>query len=579
MKIVDQSVIVVGSGAAALSLASSLPAHIKVTVLTKEKVLASNSFLAQGGIATSYLPDDSEFSHITDTLTAGAGHNDLDMVKTVIREGKKIMMELVDEQFPFDRDHHGKLMLGREGAHRANRIFHAGGDASGRRLVEYLLRELPNHIQFREFVTVVDVLVENGRCQGVVLIDKEGQIATLYADQVVLATGGCGSLYCHHSNHQVVTGDGLMLAYRAGAALTDLEFMQFHPTLLVKDGRSYGLVSEAVRGEGGVLIDEHGRRIMKGRHELEDLAPRDVVARVIHEEMQLGHHVSIDIQACNDFRSRFPSITRLCEEAGIDLEEQRIPVAPGMHFLMGGIQVDAWGESAVRGLFAIGEAGCNGLHGANRLASNSLLEALVSGRRAARRISEMGGQGSEASEAGTRTGTGTGATEVGAARADTAAEAGGATTTTAVEADSAATTTATEFVETAGGEVTSQLISIQVPEMTLAELQRRMTAAVAIERNQDQLRNMKQWLENMPSQAIKVQKITRDQLELTNLWQLARLVTKSALLREESRGAHFRSDFPERDDRRWGSKQIVHSQSGTQIIVNERIMPSWNVFS
>lgn len=575
MKIVDQSVIVVGSGAAALSLASSLPAHIKVTVLTKEKVLASNSFLAQGGIATSYLPDDSEFSHITDTLTAGAGHNDLDMVKTVIREGKKIMMELVDEQFPFDRDHHGKLMLGREGAHRANRIFHAGGDASGRRLVEYLLRELPNHIQFREFVTVVDVLVENGRCQGVVLIDKEGQIATLYADQVVLATGGCGSLYCHHSNHQVVTGDGLMLAYRAGAALTDLEFMQFHPTLLVKDGRSYGLVSEAVRGEGGVLIDEHGRRIMKGRHELEDLAPRDVVARVIYEKIQLGHHVSIDIQACNDFRSRFPSITRLCEEAGIDLEEQRIPVAPGMHFLMGGIQVDAWGESAVRGLFAIGEAGCNGLHGANRLASNSLLEALVSGRRAARRISEMGGQEPEASEAGTRTG----ATEVGAARADTAAEADGAATTIAVEADSAATTTAVEEIETAGREAKSQPISIQVPQTTLAELQRRMTAAVAIERNQDQLRNMKQWLENMPSHAIKVQKITRDQLELANLWQLARLVTKSALLREESRGAHFRSDFPERDDRRWGSKQIVHSQSGTQIIVNERIMPSWNVFS
>lgn len=569
MKIVDQSVIVVGSGAAALSFASSLPAHIKVTVLTKETVSASNSLLAQGGIATSYLPDDTELSHIADTLSAGAGHNDLDMVKTVIREGKKIMMKLVDEQFPFDRDHHGRLMLGREGAHRANRIFHAGGDASGRRLVEYLLRELPSRIQFREFVTVVDVLVENGHCQGVVLIDGEGQIATLYADQVVLATGGCGSLYRHHSNHQVVTGDGVMLAYRAGAALTDLEFMQFHPTLLVKDGRSYGLVSEAVRGEGGVLIDGQGHRIMKGRHELEDLAPRDVVARVIHKEMQLGHHVYIDIQTCSDFRSRFPSITRLCEEAGIDLEEQRIPVAPGMHFLMGGIQVDAWGESAIRGLYAIGEAGCTGLHGANRLASNSLLEALVTGRRAARRISEMGRQDSEARKAETRARAG--ATEVGAASED------GGTAVTAVRADGVATTTATEVVETAG--VKSQLISIQVPQTTLAELQCRMTAAVAIVRNQDQLRDMKQWLENMPSQAIKVQKITKDQLELANLWQLARLVTESALLREESRGAHFRSDFPERDDSRWGSKQIVHSQSGTQIIVNERIMPSWNVFN
>lgn len=572
MKNVNQSVIVVGSGAAALSLVSSLPPHIKATVLTKETVPASNSFLAQGGIATSYLPNDTELSHIADTLTAGAGHNDLDMVKTVIREGKKIMMELVDAQFPFDRDHDGRLMLGREGAHRANRIFHAGGDASGRRLVEYLLRRLPSRIQFREFVTVVDVLVENGRCQGVVLIDREGQIATLYADQVVLATGGCGSLYRHHSNHQVVTGDGLMLAYRAGAALTDLEFMQFHPTLLVKDGRSYGLVSEAVRGEGGVLIDEHGRRIMKDRHELEDLAPRDVVARVIHEEIQLGHHVYIDIQNCNNFRSRFPSITRLCEAAGVVLEEQRIPVAPGMHFLMGGIQVDAWGESAIRGLYAIGEAGCIGLHGANRLASNSLLEALVTGRRAARRISEMGVRELEASKAGTRAGTNV----VGTAKADTAVK------ITAAEADGASTATAAEAVkavEAAGSEAKSQLISVQVPQTTLAELQGRMTAAVGIERNQEQLRNIKQWLEDMPSQAIKVQKITRDQLELANLWQLARLVTESALLREESRGAHYRSDFPEREDSRWGSKQIVHSRSGTQIIVNERIMPSWNVFN
>lgn len=410
----EHSVIVVGSGVAALSLLSSLPPHIHATVLTKGKMSDSNSILAQGGIATSYFPDDTMLSHIADTLEAGAGHNDLNMVQTVIREGKEIMLELVEAQFPFDRDRDGRLMLGREGAHRANRIFHAGGDASGRMLVEYLLQRIPRHVQIREFVTVIDLLVENGRCNGVVLRSKEGQIETLHADHVVLATGGCGSLYRHHSNHQIATGDGLMLAYRAGAHLTDLEFMQFHPTLLVKDDRSYGLVSEAVRGEGGVLIDEHGRRIMEGRHELKDLAPRDVVARVIHEEMQQGHAVYMDIQACGEFRSRFPSITRLCEEAGIELEKGRIPVAPGMHFLMGGIQVNEWGESGIHGLLAIGEAACNGLHGANRLASNSLLEALVTGRRAAMRIraSEIGKLGSQADEVEEKVARGASAAEV-----------------------------------------------------------------------------------------------------------------------------------------------------------------------
>lgn len=559
----EHSVIVVGSGVAALSLLSSLPPHIHATVLTKETASDSNSILAQGGIATSYLPDDTMLSHIADTLEAGAGHNDLNMVQTVIREGKENMLELVEAQFPFDRDHDGRLMLGREGAHRANRIFHAGGDASGRMLVEYLLQRIPRHVQIREFVTVIDLLVENGRCNGVVLRSKEGQIETLHADHVVLAAGGCGSLYRHHSNHQIATGDGLMLAYRAGAHLTDLEFMQFHPTLLVKDDRSYGLVSEAVRGEGGVLIDEHGRRIMEGRHELKDLAPRDVVARVIHEEMQQGHAVYMDIQACGEFRSRFPSITRLCEEAGVELEKGRIPVAPGMHFLMGGIQVNDWGESGIPGLFAIGEAGCNGLHGANRLASNSLLEALVTGRRAAMRIcaSETGILRSQANVAVANVVEGAGAAEAFKGEAVTTKE------VTAKEIDT----------EIAKGNMYS--ISIQVPQTTLAELQCKMTAAVAIERNQDQLQNMKQWFAEMPTQALKVQKITREQLELANLWQLAQLVTESALLREESRGAHYRSDCPNRDYHNWGSRQIVHSLTGTQIVRNERIVPSWNVFS
>ncbi|MDT8980263.1 L-aspartate oxidase [Paenibacillus sp. chi10] len=561
----EHSVIVVGSGVAALSLLSSLPPHIHATVLTKGTVSDSNSILAQGGIATSYLPDDTMLSHIADTLEAGAGHNDLNMVQTVIREGKEIMLELVEAQFPFDRDRDGRLMLGREGAHRANRIFHAGGDASGRMLVEYLLQQIPSHVQIREYVTVIDLLVEKGHCNGVVLRSKEGQIETLHADHVVLATGGCGSLYRHHSNHQIATGDGLMLAYRAGAHLTDLEFMQFHPTLLVKDDRSYGLVSEAVRGEGGVLIDEYGRRIMEGRHELKDLAPRDVVARVIHEEMRQGHAVYMDIQACLEFRSRFPSITRLCEEAGVDLEKGRIPVAPGMHFLMGGIQVNEWAESSIHGLFAIGEAGCNGLHGANRLASNSLLEALVTGRRAAMRIraSELGKLGSRADEVEANVVRGTRATGAFTGEAAITGEVGMAKE---VEA---------EIVD---GNV-QHSISIQVPQTSLAELQRRMTAAAAIERNREQLQGMKQWLMEMPTQALKVQKITREQLELANLWQLAQLVTESALLREESRGAHYRSDCPNRDYQNWGSRQIVHSLTGIQIVRNERIVPSWNVFS
>ncbi|MEG7333564.1 L-aspartate oxidase [Bacillus sp. 0102A] len=507
-----KTVAVIGSGAAALSLASAFPPSYEVTVITKKSARNSNSFYAQGGIAAAYAEIDSIKAHLEDTLYAGCGHNDLAIAADVLHDGKIMIQNLLENEFPFDRNEQGDVCLGREGAHSYNRIFHAGGDATGRLLVEYLLKQINSKIELIEHETAADLLMENGRCIGVMTKDSQGRIKVRHTDEVVLAAGGCGSLFLHHTNDPSVTGDGLSLAYRAGAELTDLEFTQFHPTLLVKNGVSYGLVSEAVRGEGGCLVDEHGRRVMAGRHPLGDLAPRDIVSRVIHEEMAKGNRIFIDCSAISDFKARFPTITAICEKAGIDILSGKIPVAPGMHFLMGGISVNRWGETTVPGLYAIGETSCTGLHGANRLASNSLLEALVLGKRAAEHIMQ-------------------------------------------------------KPVNNSQYQTAAQTVVFEVPNTEVYELQIRMTNHMSILREQSSLVELSNWLHTLSFQKVNVKNITISQLELSHLWQAAKLMTSSALLREESRGAHFRTDFPQADER-WQGRQIVHTKKGTKIRKN-----------
>ncbi|MGF7532406.1 L-aspartate oxidase [Bacillus mexicanus] len=505
-----KTIAVIGSGAAALSLASAFPSAYEVTVITKKSAKNSNSVYAQGGIAAAFAKGDTIASHLEDTLYAGCGHNDQAIAGDVLHDGKNMIQNLVESGFPFDCNEQGDVCLGREGAHSYNRIFHAGGDATGRLLVDYLLRQVHSKIELIEHETAADLLVENGRCIGVMTKDSRGQVKVRHADEVVLAAGGCGSLFLHHTNDPSVTGDGLSLAYRAGAELTDLEFTQFHPTLLVKNGVSYGLVSEAVRGEGGYLIDEKGSRIMAGRHPLGDLAPRDIVARVIHEEMSKGNRVYIDCRAISDFEGRFPTITAICEKAGVDIQSGKIPVAPGMHFLMGGVSVNRWGETTVPGLYAIGETTCTGLHGANRLASNSLLEALVFGKRAAEHIRQK-----------------------------------------------------PVYNRHYQSEPETNAI-YQVPNIAVNELQTKMACHMSILREKDSLIELNKWLHMLPSQEVNVKDITIPQLELSHLWQTAKLMTFSALLREESRGAHFRTDFPQAD-MRWQGRQIVHTKKGIKI--------------
>ncbi|RPK02217.1 L-aspartate oxidase [Bacillus subtilis] len=513
-----KTIAVIGSGAAALSLAAAFPPSYEVTVITKKSVKNSNSVYAQGGIAAAYAKDDSIEAHLEDTLYAGCGHNNLAIAADILHDGKMMVQSLLERGFPFDRNERGGVCLGREGAHSYNRIFHAGGDATGRLLIDYLLKRINSKIKLIENEMAADLLIEDGRCIGVMTKDSKGRLKVRHADEVVLAAGGCGNLFLHHTNDPTVTGDGLSLAYRAGAELTDLEFTQFHPTLLVKNGVSYGLVSEAVRGEGGCLVDENGRRIMAERHPLGDLAPRDIVSRVIHEEMAKGNRVYIDFSAISDFETRFPTITAICEKAEVDIQSGKIPVAPGMHFLMGGVSVNRWGETTVPGLYAIGETACSGLHGANRLASNSLLEALVYGKRAAEHIIQKPVYNRQYQSG----------------------------------------------LETS--------VVYEVPDIEVHELQSKMTSHMSILREQSSLIELSIWLHTLPFQEVNVKDITIRQMELSHLWQTAKLMTFSALLREESRGAHFRTDFPHAEVS-WQGRQIVHTKKGTKIRKNEGI---WN---
>jgi L-aspartate oxidase len=502
--------IIIGSGIAALSFAASMPRDRRLILITKQKVEDSNSNLAQGGIAAAIGEEDSAECHISDTLFAGAGHNDEKVVKEVIEEGRDILQSMVESGYPFDRDGNGRIDLGMEGAHSKNRILHAA-DATGRVLIRSLLLRQPDHLEIIEHETAVELVVHDGECTGVVTKRPDGEVIYRKADHVVLATGGCGNLYTIHSNQQTVTGDGLSLAYKAGAKLTDMEFLQFHPTMLVTNGKCRGLISEAVRGAGAKLIDETGREIMKEVHPMKDLAPRDVVARQLFTEQQNGHQIYLDIRSIPRFSDRFPNISLLCEKAGVLINDGKLPVSPGMHFLMGGVQVNRWGETSIKRLYAIGEVSCTGLHGANRLASNSLLEGIVFGKRAAERISNDRSRAMAIPE----------------------------------EKD----------------------ITFHVPPIDIRELQRMMTASAGIVRNKQELTKAATWLNELSTKPVHVKDITISELEACHLWETAKLITASASVREESRGAHYREDF-RKTDPAWEETRIIHEKG--RIYIEQR---------
>lgn len=397
-------VVVVGTGIAGLIAAHRASERHDVVLVTKSRLSESNTRYAQGGMAVAMFPDDSVESHIADTLRAGAGLCDPAAVEVLCTEGPQRVRDLIALGVAFD-EQDGVLVRGHEAAHSSRRVLHAGGDATGFAIESALLRAVRRRaIEVHEHTFVTDLILDGGEVRGVDVIAADGRILRIAGDAVVLASGGAGQLFRYTTNPAVATGDGIAAAWRAGAAVSDLEFYQFHPTALALPGNH--LVSEAVRGEGAVLRDADGERFMLDVHPDAELASRDVVARGIAAAMarQGGRPVVLDATALGaDFlRSRFPGITAACADRGLDWTRKPVPVTPAAHYAMGGIRTDVDGRTTLPGLFAVGEAACTGVHGANRLASNSLLESLVFAWRAADALAAPGSPlvlGTEASPA------------------------------------------------------------------------------------------------------------------------------------------------------------------------------------
>jgi len=386
--------LVIGSGVAGLRAALAAAEHGEVIVVAKDDLDKSNTAWAQGGIAAVLAADDSPAEHIADTLAAGAGLCAPDTVRTLVEEGPREVEHLVSIGMRFDRDASGALALTREGGHNRRRIVHTDGDATGRELSRALLAACRAHPRIRlfdqcfalDFLTAGNSPRGDDRVLGAITHHPKYGLQIIWARATVLASGGIGQLWRETTNSRIATGDGIAMAWRAGAAVADLEFVQFHPTALYVAGAGRSLISEAVRGEGAHLVDRTGRRFMEGRHPLAELAPRDVVSRGIVEHLAQTQDPNVFLDArhlgTEGFRARFPGLFDLLKGYGIDPGSAPIPVMPAAHYTIGGVWTDLDGRTNVPGLFAAGEAACNGLHGANRLASNSLLEGLVFGRRA-----------------------------------------------------------------------------------------------------------------------------------------------------------------------------------------------------
>ncbi len=381
--------IVVGSGISGLRFSLYLAEHRPVMLVTKKEAVESNTNYAQGGIAAALGADDSVDLHLADTLATGAGLTDEAIARIVVTEGPGLVRELVTMGAEFERSQSGDLALGREGGHSRNRVVHSA-DATGREVERVLLHAAETHpnITVHPFHVVVDVIVREERIAGVVILQPDGRVRVQPTDLVCLSTGGLGRVYKFTTNPEIATGDGVAMGYRAGARLRDLEFIQFHPTALARPGASSFLITEAARGEGGILTTIDGTRFMKQyAPDQMELAPRDVVARAIDSEMKKRSqpHVLLHLEHLDpDFlKKRFPTIHATCLLHGIAIEKQPIPVVPAAHYSCGGLITDEHARTSIPGLYAIGETASHGLHGANRLASNSLLEALVFSRRGA----------------------------------------------------------------------------------------------------------------------------------------------------------------------------------------------------
>ncbi|MCJ7791476.1 MAG: L-aspartate oxidase [Dehalococcoidia bacterium] len=493
--------IIVGSGIAGLYIALLAIERGSVLILTKGSIDDCNTKYAQGGIAVAMGKDDSPDLHFKDTIAAGDGLCDAEAVRILTDEAADCIADLIKFGVPFDTLN-GEITLTREAAHTVPRIMHAGGDATGEHIEVTLSRQVRSTpIKVLENCLASEILVQNGKVSGVRSLDcRTGSVEKYGCQFLILATGGAGRLFKYTTNSDVVTGDGIALAFEAGAEISDIEFFQFHPTVLRLPGVAPFLISEAVRGEGGILKNVEGHRFMPDYVAEAELAPRDIVARSIVYEMKKTHsnRVFLDVTHLPPrlITTRFPHIYRFCLDHSLDITKGLIPVAPAAHYLMGGVKVNSWGETNIPGLFAAGETACTGVHGANRLASNSLLESVVFSKRIVQR------------------------TEVAAPPCHCEERSDEAISYCLPEREPSSTT----------------------PPLNLPNLQSLMWDKVGIIRSGKSLKEAASILATWES--LLPQPTDRPSYELNNLVLCARLMTEAALLRKESRGAHFRTDFP-----------------------------------
>ncbi len=517
LPVVDKDVIVIGAGIAGLFTAIKASATNDVLMITKKSLLDSNTRYAQGGIAAVISEDDSPEYHRQDTLIAGAGLCSNEAVDVLVHEGPKGVEDLVKMGTKFDQEN-GEFALTKEGAHSQRRILHANGDATGFEIVRALsVKAVENpRIEVWDDHFVIDLITENGECIGALVQKPDGQRVYVRGKATILCSGGAGQLYRYTTNPEVATGDGIAMAYRAGAYIQDVEFVQFHPTSLCYPGAPRFLISEAVRGEGAILRNIKGERFMEKYHEQLELAPRDIVARAIVSEMEATRstfvYIDVTHESADMVKHRFPNIYEFCLTYGLDLTTDWIPVAPAAHYMMGGVKTDLHGETNIARLFACGECSSTGVHGANRLASNSLSEAIVFGRRIVERINTL------------------------------------------------------EQVASLSGIPTLDTMERSGPPMQAVvekrlKLQKIMVRYAGLRRDGQ---GLNKGLEELKRQLPIFHSVLtkREEFEFANLLTCALLTSEAALLREESRGAHYREDFPDRDDLVWRKHSVLHREDG-----------------
>ncbi|WP_273333697.1 L-aspartate oxidase [Dictyoglomus turgidum] len=522
----EYDLIIVGSGIAGLISAYYAPENFKIALFSKDRLEESNTYYAQGGIAVALNPEDSPELHYKDTLSAGADFNEEKIVKIVVQEGIERVKDLIKLGVNFDKI--DGLAFTKEAAHSKRRIIHAQGDATGYEVARTLINIVKDrkNTNIYEHYVLIDLLTYEDEVYGGVFFDtKERKIRIFTSKYIILATGGAGQLYLHTTNPLTATGDGIAIAFRAGARIMDLEFFQFHPTSLDVASPQRFLISEAVRGEGAYLLNAFGERFMLNYHPLAELAPRDVVTRAIFFEMlETQDRIYLDLRPIGEkkIKERFPNIYKKCMEHGIDITKELVPVSPAAHYFMGGIETDEYGRTNLKNLYACGETACTGLHGANRLASNSLLEGLVFGKRCIDAI---------------------------------------------LNEDPAKNHSIPKHQ--------NNFLNISLNEVNqgIKILKKILWDKVGIIRNETELKDAENIIDNLIEKLHNSFILDRSFVELKNMLLISKFMINSALIRKESRGAHFRIDYPKSKEE-W-KKHIIWEREKEVIFCEVNSLPSF----